>query len=195
MILPVVVLDIETEGLELASGISCIGVLTRDGVRQFGGANEARTIGAFASWFESFNSGNPDAVWVTFNGRGFDFPRLAIACGRSAVVGVGDSLGALNLSGRHVDLMLQLKRNALARAEFSRELEGTGRMTKANLARELDIYEPRTISGKECALRAKAVFSGKRGEDDLLDVFQHNAVDLVSTWKLFLRFEREGWLA
>lgn len=181
--------DIETSGLDWKECIiSCIGFMGPNGIRVFAG-DEKQLLTEFGEFVKddlepALKKG---ARHVSFNGARFDVPFIA---GRAKQHGLDDLAKFMETPlfvGNHLDLYevaLPLKSKL-----------GLYSLKKKDLVYNLGAYEPKTSTGLDCALKAKAIQSGKGSFDDLVDILMHNSIDLSSTYQLHKRFVHEGWCA
>ncbi len=163
------VLDIETSGLDAKRDfITCIGILTDEGIRQISDSAacfrsnplraEQSILGDFYQWCHN-DSISPSDTLITYNGLGFDLPFIH----ERGCAGV--------LTNPHIDLSLFVK------ASTSRYVSKDIAASKLG-----NLYVPSGIPG---AYLARAYNSGLVTDMEHLEMLQHNAVDLVTTARLY----------
>lgn len=163
-------IDIETSGLDSSSDfVSMIGFFSPDfGIRQFGGPEALLLQEA-----REFVLEHQDLVLVSYNGDFFDLPFLKARCAKNSIP---EFLYGL----KHIDLFPK---------SCERLASSGGRISKDGAIRKMGLYIPNTIDGHYCALLAK-----QGSSVELISVFEHNAVDLTATAKLFFEYVRFSWL-
>lgn len=164
--------------------ITCIGVLTPQGIIQFTDeadglrsnplTSERLILQNFGAWLQSLhlnpiNHDNPDNIAriITYNGISFDFNFIRNRCEFQGLPNILPS----SLDPLHLDI-----------APFVYKL--MGRYTsKDDACRKLaNMYVPRKSEGFFCARIYK---TQKLTDVDHIDMLQHNSVDLCVTAKLF----------
>ncbi len=182
-------LDIETTGLKAYDArITCIGCLhTRLGLFIFSNEDENLLLDDFFSFLSRSCSDDSSLSLVTFNGIKFDMPfireRLEGSNFSAAIQKKWVSL-LEGVESNHVDLMLIAsdKYEATVGNRLS-----TGRISREGVLYWLNIYSPRVGGATNCILIAKT-------QKNWSDIWQHNAIDLFTTRKIFNRFKKLGWI-
>lgn len=161
-------LDIETSGLNPSEEwFSVVGAFSPQCMLIFSSTPENEIAIELGNHFPP--SKNYLVMWA---GIHFDIPFLLSNRGKH-----------IDLTGfQHIDLLLVWQAYSGA----------TGSARKDDVCRSLGIYVPKTLDGRGCALTQHhpELFNGNQ----LLPVFQHNAIDLVATMELHDRFEKAGWI-
>jgi uncharacterized protein YprB with RNaseH-like and TPR domain len=166
-------LDIETTGLSAEKArVTCVGCLTKQGVFVFGDSNESDLLKNFFLWISSV----PDSLLVSYNGLSFDLPFLIK---RGKLYGL--DFGFLNDFG-HIDLLPLISKKYGELVSPS----STGRISKDSARRWLNIYEPAGPSAVHCLLAASV--------SDFFPIFQHNVLDLFTTYFLLVKCLELGWV-
>ncbi len=172
--------DLETHGLNSEQdAISVIGVLYRDGVRQFYG-KEKDILRDFNDWLTLLAVKGEELRLVTFNGTNFDLPFLSKRYAKNGLL--------LEAGFSHLDLA------PIVWAKFARPGDSPEdlhhRLGKDAVCAKYGIYVPRApVSAFECALL------GKKGDASPIEwagVLLHNAIDLYATLALFEKLKRFG---
>lgn len=179
--------DIETSGLDWKECIiSCIGFMGPNGIRVFAG-DEKLLLTQFNEYVqkELKPALEANSRHVSFNGARFDVPFIVGRAKHHAINDLASFFESPVFVSQHLDLYevaLPLKGKL-----------GLYSLKKKDLVYNLGAYEPKTSTGLDCALKAKAIQEGRAGFDDLVDILMHNSVDLSSTFQLHKRFVHEGW--
>ena len=162
-------IDIETGGLKKETDkISLIGTYSEDSmfIQQF--HPEPERLKEYSMSIKYLFPSDKFFL-VSWNGIDFDVPFT--------------TANGLDLAPyRHLDLL------PIARAN----IKVGGSFKKDDICRLLGIYVPRTMEGRACAIAANDpdIFAG----DGINGVFEHNAIDLCATLRLYNRFKLAGWL-
>lgn len=156
-------LDIETTGINPdESEITLIGTMDKNGIKQYSFQEDLRLVcDKINSDYDVF--GVVPTI-VTYNGYAFDIPFLEKKLG-------------LEINNEHIDLYLTAKEKLGKYNKY---------FSKDSIARFSEIYVPSNITGGRCA------FIGNRSieidkPEMLMKVYQHNALDLITTRQLHLQ--------
>lgn len=196
---PITVLDIESTGLNsLTDSVTVVGLLTGDhknfSVWQKTSTSES---GLLDATFEVLHDKEMDGgTLVTFYGKGFDVPFLLDRAKKNGINPSDKVRDWLKSEHRHVDLNAKIYTTPALKKFLTSDTKE--RMSKNRLAKLLGIYVPANMDGGACALTAEAwlddTLNDRHFEVDMLEVAQHNLLDLVTTWQILNQFKRRKWL-
>lgn len=197
--------DLETTGLlsDPEAEISLFGCLTDESLLT------TTSLDVFLDAFmrQRIQVGPGNIKVVSFNGKNFDVPFLKkqFVKGNATPPLLKYFLEVAEDPKRHVDLMAwsakvfndEAKDLSVEEIEAQMDKNSRLRIHKDDACKLLDIYVPRSIPAKGCAIISKRFFANEDGEDErrrFYAVHKHCAIDLTATYELYSALSRERWL-